>query len=531
MDYKNKYLKYKYKYFSLFGGSTNLGIDEQLVAQNTQAPETRVPSIEQKLILWNKVLEIYNNLKKKIIIEYNIKIELNTAIYYSSKNITSDTKLEGTIFDFVINYNSITFINKNDDIGIIHLDSKDYNFFIKKKDNTYLQFPIYIINGIMTDNGNKTKITQLRYLYYFENKKIYENYTNINNLSITETINCYSLSLINLKGYKIVDDKFIMCIQKYIQDKCNIRPYKLGVGAYGANCIYLNNNIGIKYNMNYKTNLNFNNEIFILITIKKKMLNGGSLQIVANNILSIRNYYYFTNNRDTYNFFLYDYYPDYSDLSKYYDSDNTCLLLVNQKEYIIKTLLYVIKKIHNINIKHRDIKLENIIYNLNTNNMILIDFGIATDRSSSYYIVGTQTYIDYYRYDKPFINNILKLHDYWSIGILIWKLYIKKNHEPFNIFGNSKNYYSDKYRHNILNYYNFINFIITNNITNETSQILEININNYDIKTIENTINQIKDISIKINQIPNITNLLSNTNFGYDGDLSFWNFFAKEIKK
>ena len=108
----------------------------------------------------------------------------------------------------------------------------------------------------------------------------------------------------------------------------------------------------------------------------------------------------------------------------------------NLKHIVIQMLLSIMH-CHNKNICHRDIKLDNFIYTnsynlshespmfLNTLNIKLIDFGLATNYQKDYNlkgIVGTVSYV------APEIINCYSYTpkvDSWSLGVSIYKLIIK----------------------------------------------------------------------------------------------------------
>jgi len=495
----------------------------QLPPTSIVAPKIQQPPIPQTC---NTFLEIINNLKYKIIISYTINIKLDIPINYINSSDENILLIVNEL-NCTITYEDVKFDSQYN-INYIIINVKPEKFFYFQQ-NSFITSTLYINNNIDNITTN----------LFYVNKGKYVQYTKIKELIIvtSEISPCYSLSL-NSTKYNIDNNNFIECIQNYIKKECKVKDNILGEGGFGANCIYLNRQLGIKYNMDPNTNSEIINEINILIKIKNEIIIDKS-NSVADNILSIYSYYYDSTNIEKYNFFLYNYYSNYYDLT-HYCTNNLCILYDNEKIYIIKTLLNVIKNIHDINIKYRDIKLENIIYNRETKNMILIDFGLATDKDTSNDIAGTEEYIDHYRYElnKEYTNEILILNDYWAIGILIWKLYNDIKGNPFDIKkDDKKNHYTFQGIRNISTYYNLINDIIINDITNEIitneiiTKILEMKKKKYEISTILQTINQINTISKIINDIPDITNLLSNTNFSYVGNFSFWNFFAKEERK
>jgi len=93
-------------------------------------------------------------------------------------------------------------------------------------------------------------------------------------------------------------------------------------------------------------------------------------------------------------------------------------LYENTIKKIIYDLLLIIKQIHNLNIIHGDIKLENIIYDSILKQITLIDF--ETDRNTELYSAPEQ--ITHGIFNKQ--------TDMWSIGVCTYVLFMF--HTPFN---------------------------------------------------------------------------------------------------
>lgn len=109
-------------------------------------------------------------------------------------------------------------------------------------------------------------------------------------------------------------------------------------------------------------------------------------------------------------------------------SEDNCKMIVYN---ILKILLYL-KECH---ICHRDIKLENIIYNPKNKKITLCDFGLATfidDNTMLSTICGTPYYIAPEIFQKRNYNEKV---DIWSLGILICIFLF--NNKPFQ--GNNLN--------------------------------------------------------------------------------------------
>lgn len=72
-------------------------------------------------------------------------------------------------------------------------------------------------------------------------------------------------------------------------------------------------------------------------------------------------------------------------LSNYKSLDNIKLNKISQenKSSIMKQLRFIINDLHNLGYAHHDIALRNIMYNLDTDNVKLIDFGLAHKNAKS----------------------------------------------------------------------------------------------------------------------------------------------------
>lgn len=90
---------------------------------------------------------------------------------------------------------------------------------------------------------------------------------------------------------------------------------------------------------------------------------------------------------------------------------------------IFKKVAMAVKGIHDINIAHLDLKLENIMYDQNTGEITILDFGFATiideDNLLTKYCGSTH-------YASPeILNNIPydgKIADMWALGILLYAM-------------------------------------------------------------------------------------------------------------
>jgi serine/threonine protein kinase len=72
-------------------------------------------------------------------------------------------------------------------------------------------------------------------------------------------------------------------------------------------------------------------------------------------------------------------------LSNYKSLDNIKLNRISKekKSSIMKQLRFIINDLHRLGYAHHDIALRNIMYNLDTDNIKLIDFGLAHDNAKS----------------------------------------------------------------------------------------------------------------------------------------------------
>lgn len=120
---------------------------------------------------------------------------------------------------------------------------------------------------------------------------------------------------------------------------------------------------------------------------------------------------------------------------------------------IIKYLLIAVSHLHKIGICHRDIKLENIMFNSfdDLSSLKVIDFGLSTDLCDlPSKLAGTVLYMPPERLLKQKYTNRI---DVWSIGILTYILFHKGKH-PFishndaNV--NNKDDYLQRILHNAI---------------------------------------------------------------------------------
>ncbi len=139
-------------------------------------------------------------------------------------------------------------------------------------------------------------------------------------------------------------------------------------------------------------------------------------------------------------------------LIKFIQADENCILMnyvvgYNLREYfnqfpdqahesslsenLLHQLIPVMNQLYDMNIVHRDIKMENIIYNPATQWFTLIDFGLSCiheDPVCINVIAGTPYYTSPRIYDKRFFNRLPLVwsdyakNDIFALGVCVWFL-------------------------------------------------------------------------------------------------------------
>lgn len=155
---------------------------------------------------------------------------------------------------------------------------------------------------------------------------------------------------------------------------------------------------------------------------------------------------------------VYIYYKYYSlpDLISIFTKDDNSVidLLYFYNKTILTQLLNVVKFLHKNNIVHRDIKVDNILYDEVNNQVYLCDFEYCSNNEvKSFESVGTQAY------SPPELINRLSIIDYekvdiWCLGLVFFIILSKGNMLSRNDFLNInkiKNYLLDNETEFILN--------------------------------------------------------------------------------
>jgi len=113
--------------------------------------------------------------------------------------------------------------------------------------------------------------------------------------------------------------------------------------------------------------------------------------------------------------------------SKNYDTNRLAKMFLDQ-------MLPAVQFLHEHQITHRDIKLENIIYNTETNTFTLIDFGLACVKDCPGEVQGTPGYIHPDVFKAPNTVNYRK-SDVFALGIVLYEIMTAGNY-PFVMNGN-----------------------------------------------------------------------------------------------
>jgi len=144
---------------------------------------------------------------------------------------------------------------------------------------------------------------------------------------------------------------------------------------------------------------------------------------------------------------LYDYIPG-TDLFTYIKNNE---LTPISKKQIFKKIAYIVNDLHNNNILHGDIKLENIICKYNRcQNLFLIDYGLSI-KCRKHRIYKTNKCFGSIPYIPPelFNSRFSQKSDIWSLGCLLYILICEKapfssNKIEYNTVINNIDYYLEK---------------------------------------------------------------------------------------
>jgi len=306
---------------------------------------------------------------------------------------------------------------------------------------------------------------------------------------------------IDYEKYNNNNSEFIdISNMEYIQE--------LGKGNFGTVSLMINNitdkPIVMKKFIKIKTNSTYINELFILKRINT-ICNKYLLCYIG----------YFEDN--TYFYIYFEYLPNYITLDKAIKS-NVLHKNINVLINTVYNILDGVKLLHKYHIAHLDLKPSNIMINVDTGDIKIIDYNV-----SCYYIqclrlqsiTGTYPYMSpKYFFSNSFNFTICKHNDVIALDIILWELISNNNrYDIWSILENSKdiNLYMKNYNKNVnLNYideyinliYNQIGIDIKYNEDKKNIKYNKITDDNINIDLIENNI--IKYDQIIQNYVKNI---------------------------
>lgn len=174
-------------------------------------------------------------------------------------------------------------------------------------------------------------------------------------------------------------------------------------------------------------------------------------------------------------------------------------------EALVNQLVLGLLCIHGSGVAHNDIKLENIMYNMDTNSFVYIDFGMACLNGVCPIVAqsGTEYYLPPESLYSPLKDMTLPdsfKRDYWSLGILILMFALWDNPEYLNL-ESTKTYAMLDFRRRALKESNETEMIDKYNdvLTNNTTDLIAAAVKNYpNVK--------IQSLGISLGQL--LTNLL-----------------------
>ena len=106
-------------------------------------------------------------------------------------------------------------------------------------------------------------------------------------------------------------------------------------------------------------------------------------------------------------------------------------LSLDEIDKIATDLLVALTTIHSRGIVHRDLKMENIIFDRENRNAFLIDFGAAITRDTSLF-AGSPRHIspEMYKAKRPFTVDQMKRSDLYALGMVLYRL-VNQRKNPY----------------------------------------------------------------------------------------------------
>ncbi len=108
-------------------------------------------------------------------------------------------------------------------------------------------------------------------------------------------------------------------------------------------------------------------------------------------------------------------------------------LSLDEIDEIATDLLVALTTIHSLGIVHRDLKMENIVFDRDNRNAFLIDFGAAITGDTSSF-AGSSRHIspEMYQTTRPFTLDQMKRSDLYALGMILYRL-VNQRKNPYPV--------------------------------------------------------------------------------------------------